>query len=129
MGEFKGRCPPPDSDEDAFTHSPPPTHLHFLPFLASCAMIELPVIDLQYYKRTGDPAECAKAAESLHKYGVLCLRDEVRSSCASACIVWTLQSAACAFGSCLRLFVPLSLSLTTNDCSVRETQTTMRSST
>lgn len=42
-------------------------------------MIELPVIDLQHYKRTGDQSECAKAAESLHKYGVLCLRDEVRA--------------------------------------------------
>lgn len=40
-------------------------------------MIELPVIDLKHYKLTGDPAECHKAAESLHKYGVLCLRDEV----------------------------------------------------
>jgi hypothetical protein len=41
-------------------------------------MIDLPVIDLKHYKATGDPAECAKAAESLHKYGVLCVRDEVR---------------------------------------------------
>ncbi|KAF1334751.1 Isopenicillin n synthase-like, partial [Globisporangium splendens] len=39
-------------------------------------MIELPVVDLKHYKLTGDKAECAKAAESLHKYGVLCLRDE-----------------------------------------------------
>lgn len=42
-------------------------------------MIELPVIDLQHYKLTGDVAECHKAAESLHKYGVLCLRDEVNA--------------------------------------------------
>ncbi|DBA04029.1 TPA: hypothetical protein N0F65_009376 [Lagenidium giganteum] len=39
-------------------------------------MIELPVIDLQHYKATGDRAECEKAAESLRKYGVLCLKDE-----------------------------------------------------
>lgn len=42
-------------------------------------MIELPVVDLQHYKATGDRNECLKAAESLHKYGVLCLRDEVRA--------------------------------------------------
>lgn len=40
-------------------------------------MIDLPVIDLAHYKATGDRAECAKAAESLHKYGVLCVRDVV----------------------------------------------------
>lgn len=43
-------------------------------------MIDLPVIDLKHYKATGDPAEGAKAAESLHKYGVLCVRDEVHCS-------------------------------------------------
>lgn len=39
-------------------------------------MIELPVVDLQLYKTTGSKAECEKAAESLRKYGVLCLKDE-----------------------------------------------------
>lgn len=43
----------------------------------SASMIDLPVIDLKRYKATGDATECAKAAESLHKYGVLCVRDEV----------------------------------------------------
>ncbi|RLN97491.1 hypothetical protein BBJ28_00003728, partial [Nothophytophthora sp. Chile5] len=47
-------------------------------------MIEIPAIDLKHYKATGDPAECAKAAESLHKYGVLCVRDEVREVWARA---------------------------------------------
>ncbi|TMW56488.1 hypothetical protein Poli38472_006498 [Pythium oligandrum] len=39
-------------------------------------MIELPVIDLQQYLATGDEALCKQVAECLHKYGVLCLRDE-----------------------------------------------------
>lgn len=39
-------------------------------------MIELPVIDLQQYKQTGDKAQCDLVAECLHKYGVLCVRDE-----------------------------------------------------
>ncbi|GLD93955.1 hypothetical protein PINS_up002560 [Pythium insidiosum] len=39
-------------------------------------MIELPVIDLQQYKQTGDKAQCELVAECLRKYGVLCLRDE-----------------------------------------------------
>ncbi|KUF98636.1 Long-chain-fatty-acid--CoA ligase ACSBG2 [Phytophthora nicotianae] len=39
-------------------------------------MLEIPVIDLKYYKATGDKTECEKAAESLHKFGVLCVRDE-----------------------------------------------------
>lgn len=42
-------------------------------------MLEIPVIDLKHYKATGDRAECEKAAESLHKFGVLCVRDEVAS--------------------------------------------------
>ncbi|KAI9915352.1 hypothetical protein PsorP6_008102 [Peronosclerospora sorghi] len=39
-------------------------------------MLQIPVIDLSHYKVTGDKAECEKAADSLHKYGVLCIRDE-----------------------------------------------------
>ncbi|POM73186.1 Hypothetical protein PHPALM_9989 [Phytophthora palmivora] len=39
-------------------------------------MLEIPVINLKHYKATGDKAECEKAAESLHKFGVLCVRDE-----------------------------------------------------
>jgi hypothetical protein len=38
-------------------------------------MIELPVIDIQKFKETGDKALCDQVAECLHKYGVLCLRD------------------------------------------------------
>lgn len=51
-------------------------------------MIELPVVDLQHYKATADHNECLKAAESLHKYGVLCLRDEVRGVAAFCSRQW-----------------------------------------
>lgn len=51
--------------------------------ISHCArqMIELPVIDLQEYKKTGDQALCDQVAECLRKYGVLCLRDEVIIRC------------------------------------------------
>ncbi|KAI9895562.1 hypothetical protein PsorP6_013052 [Peronosclerospora sorghi] len=39
-------------------------------------MLQVTVIDLNHYKVTGDKAECEKAADSLHKYGILCIRHE-----------------------------------------------------
>ncbi|CAH0475899.1 unnamed protein product [Peronospora belbahrii] len=39
-------------------------------------MLEIPVIDLKHYKATHDTTICKKAAESLHSFGVLCVRDE-----------------------------------------------------
>lgn len=79
-------------------------------------MIELPVVDLQHYKATGDRNECLKAAESLHKYGVLCLRDEVGTAGAAFCA--TVEPPD---GSLSRCFALAS--------SARATKTTTRSST
>ncbi|KAL8003480.1 putative oxoglutarate/iron-dependent dioxygenase, isopenicillin N synthase [Plasmopara halstedii] len=39
-------------------------------------MLKIPVVDLHHYKVTGSKAECEKAADSLHRFGVFCVRDE-----------------------------------------------------
>lgn len=51
--------------------------LHFESFAHRIFMLEIPVIDLKLYKATGSKTECDKAAESLQKFGVVCVRDEV----------------------------------------------------
>nr|CCA15040.1 conserved hypothetical protein [Albugo laibachii Nc14] len=38
-------------------------------------MIDLPVIDIQEYKATKDVRMCALAADTLHRYGALCIKD------------------------------------------------------
>lgn len=63
------------------------------------------MIDLKHYKLTGDVAECQKAADSLHKYGVLCLRDEVSEPPKSCAALYLRHTQLTALAACVSLYI------------------------